>query len=161
MTHAVKHVVFVSWDDVEQLVSSVARQLRDQRRFDVLLGIGRGGLIPTALLAQRLGAVNIGTIAVQNNDPRGLPLPEPLILQFPQRDVLSGQRVLVVDDVIRTGQTMDMVVRRLRSEGATVHVAVLHLKPTIIRRNGRPTTFGEVTDLDPIYPWSREAKIVI
>lgn len=53
----------LSWEDLLLLVRRLAERLQDQP-FDLLLGVARGGLIPTALLAQALGARDILTAAV-------------------------------------------------------------------------------------------------
>ncbi len=56
--------------------------------------------------------------------------PEPIIEQLPQ-GVVSGRRLLVVDEVADTGKTLAAVVRELERAGAAeVRSAVLHVKPS-------------------------------
>ncbi len=52
--------VFLSWEDLLGLVRRLALALEGEE-FDLLLGIARGGLIPTALLAQALSVREILT----------------------------------------------------------------------------------------------------
>ena len=52
----------LSWEDLLQLVRRLAEALSGEP-FDLVLGVARGGLIPTALLAQaREGAADLYTL---------------------------------------------------------------------------------------------------
>jgi hypoxanthine phosphoribosyltransferase len=42
----------VGWEDLDRLVAGLAAQLADER-FDVMLAITRGGLVPAGMLAYR------------------------------------------------------------------------------------------------------------
>jgi hypothetical protein len=53
----------LSWEGLLSLVRRLAESLREEE-FDLILGIARGGLIPTALLAQALSVQDILTAAV-------------------------------------------------------------------------------------------------
>ena len=48
----------MTWDEVAAMCAALAAQLRGTT-FDAVLGIARGGLVPTALLAQELGIRNV------------------------------------------------------------------------------------------------------
>jgi hypoxanthine phosphoribosyltransferase len=54
----------VSWDELDRLVAELAERLAPQR-FDVMLAITRGGLVPAGMLAYRLGIRNILVAAVE------------------------------------------------------------------------------------------------
>ena len=43
--------LFVTWDEVDQLVFKLYKQLKDQD-IDKVVGISRGGLIPGVMLSQ-------------------------------------------------------------------------------------------------------------
>ncbi|WP_018461783.1 phosphoribosyltransferase [Thermus oshimai] len=145
----------LSWEDLLLLVRRLAERLQDQP-FDLLLGVARGGLIPTALLAQALGARDILTAAVMFYEGEE-PLPEPVFLQFPQDPLLFGKRVLVVDDVWDSGRTAFAVKERIRRAGGTPWVATLHFKPERNRVPDRPDFYAEETGAWVVYPWALEA----
>ena len=71
---------------------------------DLVVGISRGGVIPAALAAQRLSC-DLRVMAVRFRDDAHRPeRAEPLVTP-PAFDV-GGRRVLLVDDVARTGATL-------------------------------------------------------
>ncbi len=98
----------VSWDDLDRLVGSLADRLA-RERFDVMLAITRGGLVPAGMLAYRLRIRNILVAAVEFYDDHGQPGPHPTFLQFPADPLLRGQRILVVDEVWDSGTTIHAV----------------------------------------------------
>ena len=71
---------------------------------DVVVGIGRGGVVPAALAAQRLEC-DLRVLRVRFRDDTHQPeRAEPLVTP-PAFDV-AGKRVLLVDDVGRSGATL-------------------------------------------------------
>ena len=106
----------VSWDDLDQLVAGLARQLAGTT-FDVMLAITRGGLVPAGMLAYRLRIRNILVAAVEYYDDHGRPGPHPTFLQFPADPLLRGQRVLIVDEVWDSGTTIHAVTERVIQAG--------------------------------------------
>ena len=60
----------VSWEDLDRLTERMAERLAGER-FDVLLAIARGGLVPAGMLAYRLGIREILVAAVTAYDDDG------------------------------------------------------------------------------------------
>ena len=118
----------VTWDDLDRLVKGLADRLQTER-FDLLLAITRGGLVPAGMLAYRMGIRNILVAAVEFYDDQGQPGPRPTFLQFPADPLLRGQRILVVDEVWDSGTTIHAVTERVRQAGGIPTTAVLHWKP--------------------------------
>ena len=119
----------VSWDDLDRLVEGLADRLSGER-FDLMLAITRGGLVPAGMLAYRLRIRNILVAAVEFYDDAGKPGPHPTFLQFPADPLLRGQRILVVDEVWDSGTTIHAVTERIRQAGGEPTTAVLHYKPS-------------------------------
>ncbi|WP_022798178.1 phosphoribosyltransferase [Thermus islandicus] len=145
----------LSWEDLLRLVRRLAEEVSGEA-FDLLLGVARGGLIPTALLAQALGVRDLLTAAVMFYEGEE-PLPEPVFLQFPPDPLLFGRRVLVVDDVWESGRTAYAVKARVLRAGGTPLVATLHFKPGRNRVPDRPDFYAEETEAWVVYPWAPEA----
>lgn len=146
--------LWLSWEDLLRLTRRLADQVREEE-FDLLLGIARGGLIPTALLAQALSLREILTAAVMFYEGEET-LPEPVFLQFPPDPLLFGRRVLVVDDVWDSGRTALAVKARVRQAGGLPVVATLHFKPSRNQVPDRPDFYGEAAEAWVVYPWAPE-----
>lgn len=90
--------------------------------IDVVVGIGRGGVVPAALAAQRL-ACDLRVLPVRFRDDAHQPeRAEPLVTP-PSFDV-TGKRVLLVDDVARTGVTLRAAAAALPG-AAAIHTLVV------------------------------------
>ena len=142
----------VSWDDLDRLVASLADQLAGQR-FDVLLAITRGGMVPAGMLAYRLRLRDILVAAVEYYDDAGQPGPRPTFLQWPADPLLRGKQVLVVDEVWDSGTTIHAVTERVRQAGGEPTTAVLHYKPARSVVPGRPDVHAVETDRWVVYPF--------
>jgi len=142
---------FVSWEALTDMVATLAERVTG--RYDVLLAITRGGLVPAGMLAYRLGIRNILVAAVEYYDAEGKPGPHPTFLQFPADPLLRGQTVLIVDEVWDSGTTIQAVTERVRQAGGIPTTAVLHYKPTRSQVPGTPDHFVVSTDRWVVYPF--------
>jgi hypothetical protein len=145
----------VSWQEVAALSYELAGRLRG-RRFDGLLGIARGGLVPAALVAQELGLRNVMVAAASSyqGSHRGDSL---AFLQFPPADALAGRHILIVDDIWDSGRTMVACRERVHRAGGGATTAVLHYKP--LRSDYpelAPDHWCRETDAWIVYPWERD-----
>jgi uncharacterized protein len=119
--------ISVGWDELDALVARLAAVIG--RDHDLVLAITRGGLVPAGMLAYRLDLREILVAGVEFYLGGGGTHPAPLVTHFPAADLLAGRRVLVIDEVWETGETMAEVVRRVREAGGLVTTAVIHYKP--------------------------------
>jgi hypothetical protein len=142
----------VSWEDLDRLVADLASRLQSIR-FDAMLAITRGGLVPAGMLAYRLRIRNILVAAVEYYDDEGQPGPHPTFLQFPADPLLRGQRVLIVDEVWDSGTTIHAVTDRVLQAGGIPTTAVLHYKPERSRVPGRPSVHAVETHRWVVYPF--------
>ena len=143
--------LIVSWEDLDALVESMAGQVGSD--YDVVLTITRGALVPTGMLAYRLGMRNIVVAAVAYYDDAGQRAEQPTFLQFPSDPLLHGQRVLVVDEVWDSGTTIAAVVERVHLAGGIPTTAVLHYKPTNSKVAIVPDHHVVATDAWVVYPY--------
>ena len=148
----------LSWDEVDQLCSDLARSL-DASRFDLILTIARGGLVPAAIFAQRLGLRNILAASLASYADDAVKGGETLrFLEFPPDAEIKGRRVLVVDDIWDSGRTAVTVKQRLLEAGAEPFIAVLHYKPKSSSfPDQSPDRFARETGDWIVYPWEHEA----
>jgi hypoxanthine phosphoribosyltransferase len=142
----------VTWDELDRLVGVLAERLHGQR-FDVLLSITRGGMVPAGMLAYRLKLRDILVAAVEYSDDHGQPGPHPTFFQFPADPLLRGKKVLIVDEVWDSGTTIAAVTDRVRRAGGEPTTAVLHYKPTHSVVEDVPDVHAVETDAWVVYPF--------
>jgi uncharacterized protein len=145
----------LSWDALDGLVARLAEQTG--RDFDVVLAIARGGLVPAGMLAYRLNLREILVVGAEFYRAEGGTHDRPLVGRLPAGELLAGRRVLVVDEVWETGETMTEVLARLRASGANPVSAVLHYKPTRSRVSGAPDHHAAIVDGWVTYPYKAGA----
>ncbi|HEX5827982.1 MAG TPA: phosphoribosyltransferase family protein [Candidatus Limnocylindrales bacterium] len=141
----------LSWEDLDGLVARLAAEVG--RDFDLVVAITRGGLVPAGMLAYRLDLREILVAGVEFYRPEGGTHERPVIGHFPADELLAGQRVLVVDEVWETGETMTEVLARLRAAGATPTSAVVHYKPGRSRVPAAPDHYAATVDDWVTYPY--------
>ncbi len=143
----------LSWGDVIALVDHLLPQIPG--KFDALLMITRGGIIPGGLLAERLNINYILTAAIQfPSELADKRLAWPTYLQFPEDELLRERRVLVADDIWASGRTITPIVGRVNAAGGRAETAVLHFKPgSNLFKQAGPTYYGAITDAFIVYPW--------
>lgn len=124
---------------------------------DVVVAVARGGLLPAGALAYALGTKVVGTLNVEFYTGVDERLPDPVVLP-PLLDgpSLAGRRVLVVDDVADTGETLAVVLRLVAEHAADVRSAVLYAKS---RSVVAPDVVWRRTDRWITFPWSAEPPL--
>ncbi len=149
----------LTWSDVDRLIDYLVPQIHG--RFDSMIIVTRGGLVPGGMLAEALNITYILSASVRfPADFPGLQIhPEerfavPEFIQFPDDDLLMDRRILVVDDVWTRGRNIVTVASRVNSAGGNPETCVLHYKPASSLYPGHtPNYYAAVTDAYIIYPW--------
>lgn len=141
----------ISWEDFHGICKALAKATF---RFqpEIILAIGRGGYYPGTLLAHIL-QVEIYPVRVsrrindivQFKSPQWLVEPPPLV---------EGHRLLIVDEICDSGETITMVKEKtesLRAKAVRSAVMYAHTWSASI-----PDYVGLVTDDLLLNPWDRE-----
>jgi len=98
--------VSLSWADIEQDCALLA----DQIKFcDVILALGRGGLVPSVMLSHFLDCkvVNFGLKSYLNEQAGNIAVTQPPGIHFNSK--FRDKKVLVVDDLSDKGTTLAYV----------------------------------------------------
>lgn len=150
----------LTWSDVDRLIDYLTPQIHG--RFDSMVIITRGGIVPGGMLAEALNITYILTASVRfPADFPGLALDRnlerhvlPEFLQFPDSSLLRDRRILVVDDVWTRGRNIVTVASRIDAAGGHPETCVLHYKPGASLYPGiSPDYYAAVTNRYVIYPW--------
>lgn len=145
----------LTWADVDKLIDHLIPQFNEE--FDAMLIITRGGIVPGGLLAEALDIKDVLTAAVHfpEVDVPGMELMAwPNFLQFPERRLLRGRKVLIVDDVWGSGRTSTAVKDMVIAAGGEAFNCVLHYNPyRSLFSKAEPHYYAAITDAYIVYPW--------
>ena len=91
---------YCSWEEVVFLVKLIAYKVQKSgKKYDVILGITNGGIIPACLMARELRINDIQFIQVRNKK-----------MQNQQMPILyKSKKYLIVDEIYDTGDTFSKV----------------------------------------------------
>jgi hypoxanthine phosphoribosyltransferase len=159
--HRPHHLKFIapSWDSIFSKSVTLAEKIRGGNpgsRFDTIVGVSRGGLVLARLMSDLLDVQDVRIVKCEYYSDVGKTLKRPTITQKIQGEI-RGKRVILVDDVADTGESLGEITKYLRSKKpSSLAVATLYLKPwskTI------PDFFAAKTDAWIIFPWERYEAI--
>jgi hypoxanthine phosphoribosyltransferase len=147
-------VELISWERFEALVRQLALQI-EAYEPQIVLGIARGGLFPATMLSCLLRR-ELYPIRLTRRLNDAVVRQQPTWLVRPP-DKVQGRRVLIVDEIADSGQTLAMAADEVRHRGPSeVRTAVLSAhtwaKP-------RPNYVGFTSDALILNPWDREVLI--
>ncbi len=145
-----------SWQEIDRMLNKLVEMVkRNNFRPDIIVGVSRGGLIPAAVLSDRLG-VECDAVGLRFYKSVQSTEETPKIMQHISSD-LSRKKVLVVDDVADTGHSLQTVRSYVQEKGAKdVMVCTLHYKPCSVIK---PDCFVDETNAWIIYPWELDETI--
>lgn len=124
---------------------------------DIIVGIARGGWIPARILSDVLYANTLENIRIEYYTDVGVRGKEPKITQ-PLSGSLEGKKILIVDEVADTGDSLFHAIEYAKSLGVEeLRSAVLHLKPT---SRVTPDYFMVKTSSWTVYPWENRESII-
>ena len=141
----------VAWDQFHRDSRALAWRLSGAGPFDAIVTITRGGLVPAAIVARELGIRVIETVCVTSYDhtrQSDLKILKDVAATVIARGGGEGAGVLIVDDLVDTGQTAKVV----RGILPRAHFATVYAKPM-----GRPMVDTFITEVSQdtwiYFPW--------
>ncbi len=149
----------VSWDQVHRDSRALAWRLDHQGpgeagAWRAIVAITRGGMAPAMIVARELNIRVIDTISVKSYDHKAQT--EATVLKAPDPATIGdGEGVLVIDDLVDTGRTLELV----RALYPKAHFATVYAKPK--GRDLVDTYITEVSQDTWIYfPWDMAMQYV-
>ncbi|KFI24710.1 xanthine phosphoribosyltransferase [Paenirhodobacter enshiensis] len=148
----------VSWDQLHRDARALSWRLDGKGPIEgswkAIVAITRGGLVPAAIVARELNIRVIDTISVKGyNHQTQHP---PMVIKAPQDDLMGdGEGILVVDDLVDSGRTLELV-RHLYPKA---HFATVYAKP-----RGRVQVDTFITEVSQdtwiFFPWDMALQYV-
>ena len=152
--------IYLSWSDVDKLVSSLVPRI-EAYDCDLVIAITRGGIIPAAIIADRLAIQQVLVASVDFYEDEEHDLDWPVFMQFPADSFLRGKQALIVDDIWDRGKETVHVMERVKQAGGRPLSLVLHYKPHRSEFSDKsPDLYASETSDWVIYPWEVERGAV-
>ena len=144
----------ISWDAIDRDALLLADKVRAGEFVpDVLIGIASGGLVPLALLAKQFPSAKVATIATKRYEGRDEREIE--VGGLPDLD-LTDKKVLLVDEIVDHGGTLQSVTEALRAKYAIGELRSAVLFVNTINCKAYPDFYVEEIEDWVIFPWEKE-----
>ncbi|MFN4101832.1 MAG: xanthine phosphoribosyltransferase [Pararhodobacter sp.] len=149
----------VSWDQLHRDARALAWRLQGRGPEDGswrgVVAITRGGMAPAMIVSRELDIRVVDTVSVKSYDRQTQA--EPTLIKAPQAELMGedGAGVLIVDDLVDTGKTLELV-RKLYPKA---HFATVYAKP-----KGEPLVDTFITGVSQdtwiFFPWDMALQYV-
>ena len=144
----------IQWNICNSLINILADKIQASGiKFDLIIGISKGGLIPAVMIGHKLGIKSflcVGASHYEGNKQKK----EVEIHQFPTEELKKFNKdanILLIDEIIDSGETVNIVIKKLKDVGF-VNIVVA----TICYRNYakiKPDFWAEEVKTWIIFPW--------
>ena len=146
-----------SWHQIYELLLNLASTVRKSGfEPEIIVGVSRGGSPPARVISDLLENPNVASVAAEFYVGVAETKGKPVITQ-PVSVSVKGKKVLVVDDVADTGESLRLVRSHLEEQGATeVKTATIYYKPWSVII---PDYYKKETRSWIIFPWERKETV--
>jgi uncharacterized protein len=94
-----KNNYYLDWNDIENLIKKTALKIKkNNKKYDLIIGIKNGGIIPAILISRELDINDIEFITIRKNK----------IFKF-NKFHKDKKYVLIIDEIYDTGKTFSIV----------------------------------------------------
>ena len=135
-----------SWEEVGLLTKIVAAKIQSSnKKYDVILGVTNGGIIPARLMAFELDIQHIQFIPVRNKNLHTEEMPQ----------LATDKKYLVVDEIYDTGETFTKVHHAVQNFDCDYAYLMRRFNDT----NDNETAFiGKILNHNKwiVFPWERK-----
>lgn len=140
----------ISWEQLHRDSKALSWRLVELGKWEKIVAITRGGLVPAAIIARELEIRLVDTVCISSyswQDQGGIQ-----VLKEVSGD---GENCLLIDDLVDTGKTARVVKKMLPK----AHFATVYAKP-----EGRPLVNTYITEVSQdtwiLFPWDTESQFV-
>ena len=146
-----------TWKQIyKMLLSQVQKIQGDGYRPDIIVGIARGGLVPSRILADLLETQDLAIITIEYYCGISQTKQEPILKQCLHTQ-LTDKKVLLVDDVSDCGRSLQLAKKHLEEQCAKeIKIATLYCKPGTITK---PDYFEKETSHWIVFPWEARETV--
>ena len=141
----------LSWELFGELCRALAVRVAQEYRPELVIGLATAGVMPAATVATMLQA-DFEAMKVTRRDRGQVVRARPAVLS-PTPVSARGRRVLIVDEITTSGDTLRLALAAVREVGpASVRTATSFVRPG----GYRPDYHALETDALIVFPWDRQ-----
>lgn len=148
--HRYSKTVPISWTQLHRDARALSWRLLEIRKWQGIIAVTRGGLIPAAIIARELDIHLVDTVCITSYAWKDQG--ETRVLKPVAHD---GENWLLIDDLVDTGKTAAVV----REMIPRAYFATIYAKPA-----GRPMVDTFITEVGQdtwiLFPWDSETQFV-
>jgi len=145
-----------TWSDVDRWADRLAERIRSAQAVpETIVGLSRGGWVPGRLLCDRLGVHRLVSVRAQHWGVTATPDGTAKLSEGLSGPV-EGQKVLVVDDITDTGESLSLATAHVQEQqpgrletAAFLHIAHSKFVPTYFAEEIPRTGWVWV-----VFPWN-------
>ncbi|ADN51222.1 phosphoribosyltransferase [Vulcanisaeta distributa] len=146
----------VSWDEIAEWARVLSMKIKDSGWLpDIVVAIARGGYAPARLVCDYLGITDLISLQVVHW-PSTAQVAEKAYIKYPLSVDLSGKKVLVIDDIVDTGDSIQLAKEHIERNNKNVEVRTAALQWISTVAKFKPDYWAiEVRDWTWfVYPWN-------
>ncbi len=152
-----------TWAEADRWADRLAEQVRSAHAIpDTLVGLTRGGWVPARMLSDRLGVKRLVCVRAQHWGVTATPDGVATLSEGLSGPV-AGEKVLIVDDITDTGESLRLALEHVRAAGPSraETATFLHIPHSKIV----PTYYAEEIPRDAwvwvVFPWNYWEDLVV
>jgi len=155
-------VIELSWKDIEYYTDCIIEQLKEENyKPDIIVTIKRGGLVPAVILSHKLGIKDILIIdASRTEDDRINAQKHRPTLIFDEQEIdrVKEKKLLLVDDIVGSGETLRAVRKLLMAHNPKfiVSTTLITNLNNLKKENLKPDIVGNEVRGWIIFPWENK-----
>jgi hypothetical protein len=142
--------IVLSWKKNYEHLIKLSKKVKESKfKPNIIVGISRGGLIPSRIISDILDNPNLATIRVEFYKYSKKKLKEPEITQ-PISTPIDGKKILLIDDVADSGKSLQLVYEHLLKKAKEIRTLTIFYKPWSCLL---PDYYLKETEAWIIFPW--------
>lgn len=150
-------IIKFSYEEIENKCKKISDDiLKTNFQPDYLIGISVGGIFPAIHFARLFNTKNLITIAVKSYD--GMERKEIQVINLPNKDLLVGKNILLIDDISDSGNTLKFLVGLLKDEYKVKDIKTITIFVNEKNCNYYPDFYFEKVNKWIDFPWDRFEK---
>jgi hypoxanthine phosphoribosyltransferase len=146
-----------TWNQIYNMLLDMAQKIRiNGFKPDMIVGVSRGGWPPARVLSDLLDNPNLANVRAEFYLGVAETKNEPVLTQ-PVSAVVSGKKVLIVDEVADTGKSLKLIKEHVAQQGASdIKIATVYYKPWSVVK---PDYYERKTERWIVFPWEIKETI--